>query len=51
MGVKTIENLHKAGGGCLALAAGDVIMIDKQDVLDLADRLGIAVVGIPPGQS
>lgn len=48
IGVKTIENLHKAGGRCLALAAGDVIMVDKPDVLDLADRLGVAVVGVPP---
>jgi UDP-2,3-diacylglucosamine hydrolase len=47
IGVKTIENLHAAGGGCLALAAGDCIMIDKQSVLDLADELGIAVVGVP----
>ncbi len=50
VGVKTIENLHKAGGRCLALAAGDVIMIDKAQMLDLADRLGIAVVGVPPAQ-
>lgn len=48
VGVNTIENLHKSGGSCLAVAAGDVIMIDKQEMLDLADRLGIAVVGVPP---
>lgn len=51
VGVKTIENLHAAGGRCLALAAGDVIMIDKPDVIALADQLGIAVVGVPPAQS
>lgn len=51
VGVKTIENLYQAGARCLALAAGDVIMIDKDDVLRLADELGIAVVGVPPGQS
>ncbi|MDX2146906.1 MAG: UDP-2,3-diacylglucosamine diphosphatase LpxI [Planctomycetota bacterium] len=49
IGIKTIENLHAAGGRCLALAAGDVIMIDREQVIDLADRLGIAIVGIPPG--
>lgn len=50
VGVKTIENLHSHGGRCLALAAGDVIMVDKDQMLELADRLGVAVVGVPPGQ-
>ena len=47
IGVRTIENLHAAGAGCLALASGDCIMIDKQRVIDAADALGIAIVGIP----
>lgn len=51
VGVNTIRNLHAAGGRCLALAAGDVIMVDKAEVLDLADRLGIAVVGVTPGHA
>lgn len=51
VGIATIENLHAAGGGCLALAAGDVIMIDKPKMLALADQLGIAVVGVPRAQA
>lgn len=51
IGVRTIENLYRHGGRCLALAAGDVIMIDKHEVLDLADRLGVAVVGVPSAQA
>lgn len=47
IGVRTIENLHAAGAGCLALAAGDCIMIDKKRVIDAADALSIAIVGIP----
>ena len=47
IGVKTIENMHAHGGRCLALSADDVIMIDKERVLDTADRLGIAIVGVP----
>jgi len=51
IGLKTIQNLHASGGRCLALAAGDVIMIDKQEVLDLADRLGVVVIGVPIGHA
>lgn len=51
VGVSTIENLQAAGGRCLALAAGDVIMIDKPKLLDLADSLGVAVIGVPSAQA
>lgn len=45
IGVQTIENLAKAGAGCLVVAAGRVILIDKPDVLAAADKHSIAVVG------
>lgn len=48
VGETTIRKLHANGGRCLALAAGDVIIIDKAKTLALADRLGVAVVGVPP---
>jgi DUF1009 family protein len=48
IGPQTIENLHAAGGGCIALGAGDVIIIDKPQTLELADRLGIAMLGVSP---
>jgi len=51
VGVATVENMHAAGGRCLALAEGDVIMVDKPLVLDRADELGVAIVGIPAAQS
>ncbi len=47
VGVRTLHKMKDAGGGCLALAAGDVIMLDREDMLAEADRLGIAVVGVP----
>jgi UDP-2,3-diacylglucosamine hydrolase len=50
VGVNTIKNLHAHGGGCLALAASDVIMLDKREMIRLADRLGIAIVGVPAAQ-
>ncbi len=47
IGVRTIENLAAAGGTCLALAAGNVIMIDKLHTLETADQLGVSIVGVP----
>ena len=46
IGVSTIESMHKAGGGCIALGVGRVILVDRPAVLAAADRLGIAVVGV-----
>ncbi len=51
IGIKTIEHMHSHGGRCLALAAGDVIIIDKPTVIEAADRLGIALVGVPAAQA
>lgn len=45
VGLGTIENLHKQRAGCLVVQAGKVLLADKQEMLDLADRCGIAVVG------
>lgn len=50
VGLQTIENLAAHGGKCLAVAAGDVIMIDRDKMLARADELGIAVVGVPHAQ-
>jgi hypothetical protein len=47
VGPDTVRRMHDAGGRCLALAAGDVIVIDKADTLALADELGVSVVGVP----
>lgn len=45
IGVQTIENLAKAGGTALLVTAGRVILIEKPQVLEAADRLGITIVG------
>ncbi len=50
VGPRTIENLAKHGGSCLALAAGDVIMVDREQMLQMADEAGIAVIGLPTAQ-
>jgi UDP-2,3-diacylglucosamine hydrolase len=51
VGVNTLTKMHENGGRCLALSAGDVIMVDKPKMIELADRLGIAIVGVTPGQA
>jgi len=45
IGVKTIENLASAGAGCLLVAAGRVILLDKPQVLAAAEKHGISIVG------
>jgi len=47
VGEETIRALHDAGARCMALAAGDVILLDKPATIALADRLGVAIVGVP----
>ncbi len=47
VGLHTLENMHKNGATCLAIAAGDVIMLDRFAMLEKADELGIAIVGVP----
>ncbi|MEO0511687.1 MAG: UDP-2,3-diacylglucosamine diphosphatase LpxI [Planctomycetota bacterium] len=49
VGPNTLHNLHANGARCLALAADDVIMIDKPRLLELADELNIAIVGVAVG--
>jgi len=49
VGPTTIEMLHEHGARCLALEAGKVIMVEREQTLALADRHGIAVVGVEIG--
>jgi DUF1009 family protein len=46
IGVSTVERMHAAGGGCIAVGAGRVILVDRPAVLAAAERLGIAIVGV-----
>lgn len=45
VGVTTIEKLAAARAGCLVLEPGKTIILEKPKVIELADRLKIAVVG------
>ena len=46
VGVQTIQTLKASGGSCLAVAAGSVILAEKEKVIAAADQAGIAVVGV-----
>jgi hypothetical protein len=46
IGVETIRQVKAAGGGCVALGAGRVILIDRPAALPAAGEAGITVVGI-----
>lgn len=46
IGLKTIQTMHEAGGRALAIEAGMTIFLDQQEVIDLADKLGIAIVSV-----
>ena len=45
IGVTTIEKLAEARAGCLVLEPGKTILLEKEKVLEMADRHNIAVVG------
>jgi UDP-2,3-diacylglucosamine hydrolase len=45
IGTTTIEKLHAAHAACVVLEPGKTIILEKQKVLELADRFKIAVVG------
>jgi DUF1009 family protein len=47
VGLRTIENLYANGGRCLAVSAGNVIMLERERMVDAADRLGVSIVGVP----
>jgi DUF1009 family protein len=50
IGLTTVENLGKAGARVLAIEAGKTIVIDQADVVALADRLGLTIVALEPGE-
>lgn len=45
VGADTISSLAENGGKCLVLQKDNVVIIDKPETIELANRLGIAIVG------
>jgi DUF1009 family protein len=46
IGCNTIETLHRAGGRVLAIEADKTIVLDREQVVALADRHGITLVAL-----
>lgn len=45
VGPETVRGLAENGGRCLVVEAGRTIIIDKPQALEIAERLGVAVLG------
>ncbi|MCO6512314.1 MAG: UDP-2,3-diacylglucosamine diphosphatase LpxI [Aridibacter famidurans] len=48
VGVPTIETMIEAGAGCLSVTAGKTLIFDKGEMIALADKRNICIVGSPP---
>ncbi|MBX3245431.1 MAG: UDP-2,3-diacylglucosamine diphosphatase LpxI [Acidobacteria bacterium] len=45
VGVPTIEIMHEAGATCLSITAGKTLVFEKEEMIKLADKYGICVIG------
>lgn len=48
VGLTTVKNLKKAKCGCLAMEAGNVILLEKEKVVAAADAAGICLLVLEP---
>jgi DUF1009 family protein len=46
IGINTIENLHRHGAGALVVEAGKTVIVDMQDVINLANQYRIVFAAI-----
>ena len=46
IGIETIKTMHESGGKVLAIESGMTIIISPEEVADLADKFGIAIVAV-----
>ena len=47
VGLKTLKTMKKAGVTVLAFQAGRLVLLDREEVVDYANRHGIAIFGMP----
>ncbi len=46
IGVRTLQSMHEAGGRVLAIEAGMTILLEEEEVIQLANKLGIAIIAV-----
>ena len=46
IGLQTIKTMHESGGRVLAIESDKTIILDEPEVIELADKLGIAIVAV-----
>ena len=51
IGINTIENLHRHGAGTLIVEAGKTVIVDMQDVINLANQYRIVFAAIEQASS
>ena len=49
VGVETVRTMQELKGAVLAIEAGKTILLDKEELIQEAERAGIAVVGVSEG--
>jgi DUF1009 family protein len=46
IGLQTIETMITAGAKVLAFEAGKTILVDRDDVIERANRAGLVIIGV-----
>jgi len=46
VGARTIMTMQKAGASVLVVEAGKAVVFDRQDMINLADEVGISIVAM-----
>ncbi len=49
IGTRTIENAKASGLNGLAVHAGNTLIVDEAEVIRAADKAGLFIIGIEPG--
>jgi len=47
VGVPTLRAMIEAGASCLSVTAGKTLMFDREEMIELANKHKIAIVGSP----
>ena len=51
IGTRTIERAHETGLRGIAVHTGNGLIVDEKEVIRLADKYGIFVIGVTPGEN